>query len=100
MPGPKNRTRRQPSSRTNPVNATPTRADITPTAWPGQAVGVISALVGVALTGLVLDEGWRRVRFFGPGIVFALVASVGFAINVTGLSTLVSNEGWLQGLIL
>lgn len=67
---------------------------------PGQAVGVISALVGIALTGLVLDEGWRRVRFFGPGIAFALVASVGFAINVTGLSTLVSKEGWLQGLIL
>jgi drug/metabolite transporter (DMT)-like permease len=67
---------------------------------PGQVVGVVLAFVGVILAGVVVDAGWRGVRLFGPGIMFAVVASVGFAINVTGLSTLIGVVGWLPALVL
>jgi len=66
----------------------------------GQAAGVVLAFLGVVLAGVVLDSGWRGVRLFGPGIVFAIVASVGFAVNVGGLATLIRVDGWLQAVVL
>jgi drug/metabolite transporter (DMT)-like permease len=63
-------------------------------------VGVVLALSGVILAGVVLDSGWRGVRLIGPGVGFAVVASFGFAINVTGLSRLISLNGSLEALVL
>jgi drug/metabolite transporter (DMT)-like permease len=45
-----------------------------------QAAGATIATVGVVLTGIAFDGGWRATRFAGPGVVFSLVALVLFAL--------------------
>ena len=43
-----------------------------------QAFGATIATVGVILTGIAFDGGWRSTRFAGPGVAFAVVALVMF----------------------
>jgi len=45
-----------------------------------QAAGAIVSTVGVVLTGVAFDGGIKGTRFAGPGVVFALVALVLFAL--------------------
>jgi drug/metabolite transporter (DMT)-like permease len=45
-----------------------------------QAAGAAVATVGVLLTGVAFDGGLKATRFAGPGVVFALVALVLFAL--------------------
>src|SRR5436309_3108307 len=53
---------------------------------PLQAVGATLATLGVVLTGLVSDRGWRGTRIAGRGVVFALVAMACFAVLTIGLA--------------
>src|SRR6476619_7394178 len=43
------------------------------------AAGAIIATIGVVMTGLAFDQGWRNTRFASPGVAFAVVALVLFA---------------------
>jgi drug/metabolite transporter (DMT)-like permease len=45
-----------------------------------QALGATVATVGVILTGVAFEGGFRGTRFAGPGVVFAVVALVLFAL--------------------
>ena len=56
------------------------------TLTPLQALGAALATVGVILTGLVSDGGWRRTRVAGAGVGFAIVALVCFAVLTIGLA--------------
>jgi drug/metabolite transporter (DMT)-like permease len=66
----------------------------------GQAVGVCLATVGIVLAGVALDTSWRKIRLVGPGVALALVATVGFAVNVIGLTSLIRIGGWLPTLLI
>jgi len=60
-----------------------------------QAVGALIATVGVIMTGVAFHEGWRNVRLAGPGVGFAIVALVLFAIMTIGLAEAMETAGWL-----
>ena len=45
-----------------------------------QALGATVATIGVIMTGVAFDGGLRATRFAGPGVVFAVVALVLFAM--------------------
>jgi drug/metabolite transporter (DMT)-like permease len=66
---------------------------------PLQAVGAGLATVGVVMTGLVSDRGWRGTRIAGRGVVFALAAMACFAILTIGLSGPIRSAGWLPILL-
>jgi drug/metabolite transporter (DMT)-like permease len=61
-----------------------------------QAIGAALATVGVIMTGLAFDGGWRRTRFAGPGVVFAVIALVLFALMTVGLAEAIESAGWLE----
>jgi drug/metabolite transporter (DMT)-like permease len=69
------------------------------TLTPLQAIGAGVATVGVVLTGLVSDRGWRGTRLVGQGVVFALVAMVCFSILTVGLAGPIRSAGWLPILV-
>jgi len=69
------------------------------TLTPLQAVGAGVATIGVILTGLVSDHGWRGTRLVGQGVVFALVAMVCFSILTVGLAGPIRSAGWLPILV-
>jgi drug/metabolite transporter (DMT)-like permease len=69
------------------------------TLTPLQAIGAAVATVGVVLTGLVSDRGWRGTRLVGQGVVFALVAMVCFSILTVGLAGPIRSAGWLPILV-
>ena len=65
------------------------------TLTPLQASGAALVTVGVILTGLVADGGWRSARLVGPGVVFATVAMLCFAALTIGLAGPIRHAGWL-----
>lgn len=64
-----------------------------------QAIGAALATLGVILTGLVSDGGWRTTRVAGRGVGFAIVALVCFAVLTVGLAGPIRSSGWLPVLL-
>jgi drug/metabolite transporter (DMT)-like permease len=64
-----------------------------------QAAGALLATLGVVLTGIVFEGGWRGTRVVGKGVVFALVAMALFAVLTVGLATPIAAAGWLPVLV-
>jgi uncharacterized membrane protein len=60
-----------------------------------QALGALLATVGVVLTGVVFEGGWRGTRIVGAGVGFSLIAMLLFTILTVGLATPIRAEGWL-----
>jgi drug/metabolite transporter (DMT)-like permease len=65
-----------------------------------QAVGAAVATIGVILTGVAFDGGLRATRFAGPGVVFAVVALVLFALMAITMDVALESADWLQVLLL
>src|SRR5688572_1786385 len=66
---------------------------------PLQALGAAIATGGVILTGVAFGGGLRGVRFAGPGVVFAIVALVLFAIMTIGSDVVLERTGWIEVLL-
>ena len=64
-----------------------------------QAIGAGLATLGVILTGLVSDGGWRSTKVAGKGVGFAIVALVCFAVLTIGLAGPIRSAGWLPVLL-
>lgn len=64
-----------------------------------QAIGAGLATLGVVLTGLVSNGGWRRTTVAGKGVGFAIVALVCFAVLTIGLAAPIRSAGWLPVLL-
>ena len=64
-----------------------------------QALGAAIATIGVILTGVAFG-GLRGTRFAGPGVVFAVVALVLFAMMAITMDVALESAGWLQVLLL
>jgi drug/metabolite transporter (DMT)-like permease len=64
-----------------------------------QAVGAASATIGVILTGVHFDGGWRGTKFASPGVIFAVVALVLFATMAIGSDIVIDYAGWLEVLL-
>ena len=67
---------------------------------PTQAIGAAIATIGVILTGVAFDGGLRATRFAGPGVVFAVVALVLFALMAITMDVALDSADWLQVLLL
>ena len=65
------------------------------TLTPLQALGAAIGTIGVILTGLISDGGWRQTRIVGRGVVFSLIAMACFAILTIGLAGPIRSAGWL-----
>jgi len=61
-----------------------------------QALGAIMATVGVVMTGLAFDQGWRNTRFASPGVAFAVVALVLFATMTIISDVVIDRAPWLE----
>ena len=66
---------------------------------PLQALGATTATVGVILTGVAFGGGLRGMRFAGPGVVFAIVALVLFAVMTIGTDVVIERTGWIEILL-
>jgi drug/metabolite transporter (DMT)-like permease len=66
---------------------------------PVQALGATVATVGVILTGVAFGGGLRGVRFAGPGVAFAIVALVLFAVMTIGSDIVLERTGWIEVLL-
>ena len=66
---------------------------------PLQALGATIATGGVILTGVAFGGGLRGVRFAGPGVAFAIVALVLFAIMTIGSDVVLERTGWIEVLL-
>lgn len=66
---------------------------------PLQALGATVATVGVILTGVAFDGGLRGMRFAGPGVAFAIVALVLFAVMTIGSDIVLERTGWVEVLL-
>jgi drug/metabolite transporter (DMT)-like permease len=66
---------------------------------PLQALGATVATVGVIMTGVAFDGGLRATRFAGPGVVFAVVALVLFALMAITMDIALETAEWLQVLL-
>ncbi|MEO8571674.1 MAG: DMT family transporter [Chloroflexota bacterium] len=64
-----------------------------------QAFGAAIATVGVILTGIAFEGGLRGTRFAGPGVVFAVVALVLFAMMAITTDVALESAGWLEVLL-
>jgi drug/metabolite transporter (DMT)-like permease len=64
-----------------------------------QAVGATTATVGVILTGVAFDGGLRGMRLAGPGVVFAVVALILFAVMTIGSDIVLERTGWVEVLL-
>lgn len=64
-----------------------------------QALGATVATGGVILTGVAFDGGLRATRFAGPGVGFAVVALVLFALMAITMDVALENADWLQVLV-
>ncbi len=60
-----------------------------------QALGAVVSTVGVVMTGVAFDGGWRRSRLAGPGVVFSIVALILFAVMTIGLAEAIETSAWL-----
>jgi drug/metabolite transporter (DMT)-like permease len=47
------------------------------------------------MTGVAFDTSWRKTRFAGPGVGFAVVALVLFAVMTVGLAEAIDTSSWL-----
>jgi drug/metabolite transporter (DMT)-like permease len=65
-----------------------------------QAFGAAIATAGVILTGVAFEGGLRGTRFAGPGVVFAVVALVLFALMAIATDVALESAGWLQVLLI
>ena len=61
-----------------------------------QAAGAAIATMGVVLTGLAFDGGWRSTRFAGPGVIFSVVALILFALMTMATDIALELTGWVQ----
>jgi drug/metabolite transporter (DMT)-like permease len=66
---------------------------------PIQALGATIATVGVILTGVAFGGGLRATRFAGPGVVFAVVALVLFAMMAITMDIALETADWLEVLV-
>ena len=66
---------------------------------PLQALGATIATGGVILTGVAFGGGLRGVRFAGPGVAFAIVALVLFAVMTIGSDVVLERTGWIEVLL-
>jgi drug/metabolite transporter (DMT)-like permease len=64
-----------------------------------QGIGAALATLGVILTGVVFDGGWRGTRFVGRGVVLSLIAMLLFTALTAGLATPIHAAGWLPVLL-
>ena len=64
-----------------------------------QALGAALATVGVILTGIVFDGGWRGTRIVGRGVLFSLLAMLMFTALTAGMATPIRSAGWLPVLL-
>jgi uncharacterized membrane protein len=64
-----------------------------------QALGATIATGGVILTGVAFGGGWRAIRFAGPGVVFAVVALVLFALMAITMDVALESADWIQVLV-
>ncbi len=64
-----------------------------------QAAGAAIATAGVILTGVAFDGGLRATRLAGPGVGFAVVALVLFALMTITMDVALESGGWLQVLL-
>ncbi|MEO5940136.1 MAG: EamA family transporter [Candidatus Limnocylindrales bacterium] len=60
-----------------------------------QAFGAVLSTVGVILTAVAFDGGWRRSHLASPGVVFAIVALILFAVMTIGLAEAIETSAWL-----
>jgi drug/metabolite transporter (DMT)-like permease len=60
-----------------------------------QAFGAVIATVGVVMTGVAFEGGWRSTHLAGPGVAFAIVALVLFAVMTVGLAEAIESSAWL-----
>jgi drug/metabolite transporter (DMT)-like permease len=64
-----------------------------------QALGATIATVGVILTGVAFGGGLRATRFAGPGVIFAVVALVLFALMAITMDVALESADWIQVLL-
>ena len=64
-----------------------------------QALGAVVATLGVVLTAVAFDGGFRATRLAGPGVIFAVMALVLFAVMTVGLAEAIERSGWLEVLV-
>jgi drug/metabolite transporter (DMT)-like permease len=69
------------------------------TLTPVQVGGAVVATLGVVLTAVAFDGSIRATRLAGPGVVFAVVALVLFAVMTVGLAEAIERSGWLEILV-
>jgi uncharacterized membrane protein len=63
-----------------------------------QALGATIATIGVILTGVAFD-GLRGTRFAGPGVIFAVIALVLFALMAITMDIALDSADWIQVLL-
>jgi drug/metabolite transporter (DMT)-like permease len=63
-----------------------------------QALGAAVATVGVVLTGISFDHGFRG-RFASPGVIFAVVSLILFATMSIGSDIVIDRAPWLEVLL-
>lgn len=66
---------------------------------PLQALGATVATLGVILTGVAFGGSLRATRFAGPGVVFAVVALVLFALMAITMDVALEAADWIQVLV-
>lgn len=64
-----------------------------------QALGATIATIGVIMTGVAFGGGLRRTRFAGPGVIFAVIALVLFALMAITMDIALESADWMQVLI-
>jgi drug/metabolite transporter (DMT)-like permease len=64
-----------------------------------QALGAAVATLGVVLTAVAFDGGIRATRLAGPGVIFAVMALLLFAVMTVGLAEAIERSGWLEVLV-
>ena len=67
---------------------------------PLQAFGVGVATCGVLLVSITFAGGLRSARLVGPGVAYAIVALVAFAVVTVVLSGPIRAAGWLPAILL
>jgi len=64
-----------------------------------QAFGAAVATAGVILTGVAFEGGWRATHFASPGVIFAVIALVLFAMMAITTDIALESARWLQVLV-
>jgi drug/metabolite transporter (DMT)-like permease len=65
------------------------------TLTPLQSLGALIATVGVVMTGVAFDTGWRKTHLAGQGVVFAVVSLVLFSVMTIGFAEAIETSAWL-----